>query len=97
MALPYFLTANKELSLLQTSWQKSLNPLLANPITQGFTLRAPLINGVTVVNHLLGRRMQGWLIADVDGAATIYRSAPLNDLTLTLTSSAAVNVEIYVF
>ncbi len=98
MSLPYFLTDDRQLSLLQTSWQKELNPLLANPLSQGLLIRAiPLANGVTVVNHFLGRRMQGWLVSDVDGAATIYRSAPFNDLTLTLTSNAAVNVNLYVF
>jgi hypothetical protein len=56
-----------------------------------------LINGVTQINSKLDRIMQGWMITDINGAATIYRSQPLNSKTLTLTSNAAVTVNLYVF
>ena len=56
-----------------------------------------LINGVTQIDSKLGRMMQGWMITDINGAATIYRSQPLNSKTLTLTSNAAVTVNLYVF
>ena len=49
-----------------------------------------LNNGVTAVNHILGKQKQGWSLSDIQGAATIYRSAPFNAATLTLTSNAAV-------
>ena len=41
--------------------------------------------------------MQGWSIVDVNAAVTPYRSAPLNDLTLTLTVSepCVVNIEVF--
>jgi hypothetical protein len=41
--------------------------------------------------------MQGWMITDINAAAAIYRSAPLNNLTLTLNASAACIVNIGVF
>lgn len=83
---------------MQTSWAQELNPIIANRLVQGQQLNnIKLTNGVTVVNHLLGRKMQGWTLADVDGAATIYRSQPLNNLTLTLTSNAAVTVSLWVW
>ena len=98
MALPYFLTSNKELSLLQTSWQAQINPVLANPFVQGILIEdVALVNGSTVINHLLGRKQQGWVLVDISGAATIYRSQPFNSLTLTLVSSAAVTVNLYCF
>jgi hypothetical protein len=98
MQLPYSQTINADLNALQTKWRGILNPFLAIPLNNSTLLTGiPLINGVTVVNHTLGRMMQGWILSDVDGAATIYRSAPLNDLTLTLTSSAAVIVSLAVF
>jgi hypothetical protein len=56
-----------------------------------------LINGTTIINHGLGKMQQGWFIVDINGAATIYRSQPLNDKTLILNSSAAVIVSIGVF
>ena len=86
------------LPLMQTQWAAQLNPLLDNPLSSAILLEGvSLNNGVTVVNHLLGRQMQGWFIVDINGAATVYRSAPMNNKTLTLTSSAAVTVNIGVF
>ncbi len=79
-------------------WATTLNPILVNPLNSIIILKnIALINGATIINHGLGRLMQGWIIIDVNGAATIYRSAPLNPSTLTLTSNAAVTVTLGVF
>lgn len=84
--------------LHQTSWKTAITPVLQNEINQGLLLTGvKLTNGVTVINHLLGRKMIGWQQADIDGPATYYRSAALNDLTLTLTSNAVVTVSLWVF
>lgn len=86
------------MSLLQTNWASILNPIIANPMSDGVFLKGvELINGVTVVNHLLQRKQQGWIIIDTNAAASIYRSASFNALTLSLTSNAAVTVNLYVF
>ncbi len=83
---------------LLTKWSSTLNPLLADPLNNASILEnVALINGATVINHKLGQQMQGWYIVDQQGVASIYRSAPFNSLTLTLTSSAAVTVNIAVF
>lgn len=75
-----------------------MDPIVSNGLNNVSVLEdIDLANGTTVVNHRLGRMMQGWFILDIDGAATIYRSAPMNTLTLTLTSDAAVTVKIGVF
>ncbi len=96
--LPIFTTGDKDLALLQTRWAQQLNPLLRAPMSKGFILQGvELINGTTVVNHLLSRKLQGWYVVDQDASAIIYRSAPKNDLTLTLTSNAAVTVDLFVF
>ena len=85
-------------SLANPQWAASLNPILNNPTNTSMILKnQPLINGVTIINHGLGRLMQGWIITDINGAATIYRSAPFNNKTLTLTSNAIVTVSIEVF
>jgi len=98
MALPSFNTPDRILSMLQSSWASLLNPLLANPVTKGVTLtKINLINGSTVVNHLLDRQMQGWIITDISAPATVYRSQPLNNKTLTLTSNAATTVSLWVY
>lgn len=83
---------------ITTRWKALLDPLLANPINGVQILEnIQLAMGSNSVNHLLGKKMQGWFIVDINAAATIYRSAPFNDLILTLTSSAAVTVNIGVF
>lgn len=84
--------------LAQTQWASQLNPLIKNQLTQGILLtNISLINGVSVINHLLGRMQVGWLITDLNAAAIIYRSQPLNDKTLTLTSDAACVANIWMF
>lgn len=89
---------SRDFAMMQTQWKSALDPVLSRPSNSGNILpNVALANGVTVVNHLLGRMLQGWAIVDINGAAAIYRSAPLNDKTLTLTSNAAVTVSIEVF
>jgi hypothetical protein len=98
MSLPYIQSDNNTLQLLQTQYRSQLNPVLANPLTNPLILKNVLLaNGITVINHKLQRMMQGFIISDIDSPATIYRSAPLNDLTLTLTSNATATVAIVVF
>ncbi len=96
--LPIFQTKDQTLSLLQTSWKAALTPVLQNELNQGILIQdISLINGVTVINHLLSRKQIGWIITDNNAAANIYRSAALNDATLTLTSNAVCTVSIWMF
>lgn len=92
------LPKNLPLSLMQTLWSSVINPVLANPMTNMTMIpNVKLINGTTVIPHLLGKVQQGWVLVDVQGAATIYRNSPFNKLTLSLSSSAAVTVSLGVF
>lgn len=99
--LPIFQTSSKELNLLQTNWASQLNPMLSNPASQSILLKnVPLINGLTVINHRLGRVLQGWKIVRQRAAASIYDTQDSNqnpELTLFLNSSAAVTVDLEVF
>lgn len=98
MQLPLPKLIDTATSMALARWKSILDPLIAKPQSQGLILtEVQLKNGVTVINHLLGDLMQGWAIVDINGAAAIYRSAPFNDKTLTLTSNAAVTVDIEVF
>lgn len=88
----------QDFMLMQSQWKSKLDPLLGNPLNSASILSGVVLkNGTNVINHLLGQMMRGWTITDINGAATIYRSAPLNEKTLTLTSNAAVTVNIEVF
>lgn len=84
--------------LLQNRWSSIINPILANPTNQTSLLNnIELSPGVNVINHKLGRKMQGWVLTDINGIANIYRSAAMNNLTLTLTSDATVTISLGVF
>lgn len=98
MALPIFNSPVKELSLMQTQWATQINPVIQNPANKSLLLKdVSLSVGDNVINHRLGRTPQGWKIIDINGVSDIYRSASLNDLTLTLNSSAAVTVSLEIF
>jgi hypothetical protein len=96
--LPLYKTEDQVLQLWQTKWKAELDPVLSNPILNGTLLESvSLANGVTVVNHRLGRRPRGWFIVDINAAATVYRSQPLTEKTITLTSDAAATCKLWVF
>lgn len=98
MQLPKILSDDQTMQLMQTKWASILNPLLAQPLSSSNILPAvALITGDNVINHLLARKMQGFIISDINAAATIYRSAPFNDQTLTLNSSANCSIALVVF
>lgn len=79
-------------------WASALNPVIANPLNTSKVLNNTSLKvGSNIINHGLGRTMLGWFVTDIQGIASIYRSAPMNATTLTLTSDAAVTVNIGVF
>lgn len=81
-----------------TQWKSLIDPLLSNRLTQGFLISdIKLLNGENTINHLLSRKMTGWYMTDVNAAAVIYRSQPLNDKTLTLNSNAVCVISLWVF
>ena len=41
----------------------------------GVMVSSDIVSGVTPINHGLGRQPIGWLIADLDDAALIYRDS----------------------
>ena len=89
------------LELMQTQWAQELNPVLNCPLIAGRLIsQVALVNGVTVVNHKLGRKLVGWLVTGISGSANIYDNQATNqmpELTLSLTSNAAVTVSLWVF
>lgn len=97
-SLPIFKDSNKNFMMHQTSWSAAILPTLNNEINQGILLEnIALTAGINTINHLLGRKQIGWQISDIDANASMYRSQPLNDKTLTLTVSAPCNVALWVF
>lgn len=99
--LPQFQGTDRPTQMMQNTWASILNPLLANPLSDGLLLKdVPLVSGTTIVNHRLARKLQGWIIVGINAAATIYDNQAANstkDLTLSLTSNAACTVTLFVF
>ena len=90
-----------EWPLAQDRWAAQLDPMLASPPNNSLILKnIKLASGTNVINHLLGRKLQGWGLVRIRASATVYDNQDANqtpDLTLILISSAAVTVDIEVF
>jgi hypothetical protein len=82
----------------QTRWKSQLDPILANPTTNLTLLKGVTVQtGTNVINHLLQQVQQGWVVLDSTAAITLYRSAPFNSTTLTLTASGPATITLGVF
>ena len=101
MALPIYKLDDKDVMMLQTNWASAINPVLNNAFNNGLLLKdQSLAVGANVINHKLGRKLQGWVLTRVRAASSIYDTQDTNQspqLTLNLQSSAAVVVDLYVF
>lgn len=89
------------LNLFQTGLQRTLNPVLGNPLIDGVLLqKVVLAVGSNQVAHKLGRKLIGWYPTRVRAAATFYDTQDTNTLPeefLTLVASAAVTIDLFVF
>lgn len=101
MGLPLFQTAMRELSMLQTRWKSTIDPILDSAPNNCLVLKSvALVTGANVVNHKLGRNLQGWKLVRQRSAGSVYDTQDANqtpDLTLQLVSSANMVVDIEVF
>lgn len=85
-----------------TKWAAVLNPLLKNPALDSILLQnVTLISGNNVINHKLGRPLQGWKITRMHkNFAQIYDTQDSNQmpqLTLNLNASTGIVIDIEVF
>lgn len=101
MALPKFPTDNSALEHLQSTWATVLNPVVDNPANAGTVLKSVVLaSGANVISHKLGRKLQGWFFTRQRATGSAYDTQDTNvrpELTLLLTASAAMTVDIYVF
>jgi hypothetical protein len=68
------------------------NPLNGGTILSGVSLSA----GDNEIAHKLGKSLQGWFIVDINAASSVYKKSS-NDKTITLNSSIACVVSLFVF
>jgi len=100
--LPIFQSESKEMSLLQTQWASQINPILALPQSKSIILKdVSLVSGDNVINHRLGRKLQGWVVTRMkDSFVQLYDKQSTNnmsDLTLVLNSSGSGLIDLEVF
>lgn len=103
-ALKNIITGSFELSQVQANLDQLWKQLNLNPFQTGQWLKGQkLVSGQTSVQHGLGRIPQGWVVTNINGAATIYQvpatlsQANPTNTVLYLHSSAAVTVDLWIF
>lgn len=85
--------------LAQTKWAAILNPIISLPILNGNQISSISLvaNVPKVINHLLQRMPQGWILTDNTANTVVWRTASFNDLTITLEASANTTISFWVF
>lgn len=100
-SLPTINSDDRVLNMLQDSWSGLLDPVLKNPLVQGRLMtNVTLASGSNTINHLLARKLQGWIIVGRNTADTVYdaqASNSMQDKTLILVASGAITVNLWVF
>lgn len=93
------LSSKLEWPLANPRWASVLNPILSLPFLSGNQIDDVILvaNTPKVINHLLQRMPQGWMLTDNNSNAVVWRSAALNDLTITLEASANTTVSFWIF
>lgn len=88
-------------SLANPKWAATLNPLLANPLSNGSILpNVVLKTGANVINHGLQQKLQGYFVILNNANVTFYDSQSTNqkpELYLILNASGPATVSLYVF
>lgn len=100
--LPLVQTQSREVNQLQNNIKQILDPISSNPLNSGRILKSQsLASGSNVINHGLGRALQGWFLTrQRDVVSAIYDTQDNNpnpNQSLLLTASAPIVVDIYVF
>jgi hypothetical protein len=95
------LSPNLPWPLANPKWAASLNPLLGNPLVNGNLLNGiKVTTGANVLNHGLGRSLQGYMVVMNNANVTFYDSQSTNprpSLTLILNASGDATISLYVF
>lgn len=94
-------TTDRLLNQLQQNIFNAVNPVIQNPLVNGIILKDVILgSGTNVINHLLGRTLQGWFPTRISASATFYDKQSINktpETTLILVASAPCTVSLYVF
>jgi hypothetical protein len=85
--------------LANPKWAASLNPLLANPLVNGNLIQNIRVgSGNNVINHGLGRNIQGFMVIRNSANVTFYDAESSQpSLTFVLIASGSATISLYVF
>lgn len=91
-----------DLNMMANRWATILDPIVANPLSKAVILKnVELAAGSNIINHKLGRKLQGYYITRMrDAFAQIYDTQDDNsmpELTLLLNSSINIVVDMVVY
>lgn len=94
-----FTSQNVELTQLQSKLQEFFAPFVSNPLLDGTLLTGVVLAvGENKVEHKLQRAPLGWIVVGKNATCDIWEpSKDLNKAFITLQSSAAVTVNLWVF
>lgn len=99
--LPLIQSDSPSLQQVQTKWKSQLDPVVGNPLLAGQLLsNLSLLSGNNVINHGLGRNLQGYWVVLNSASATFYDKQSTNNmpqLTLELVASAPTTISLWVF
>lgn len=86
---------------MENMWATVIEPFLNSPPNLPLVLQnIKLVAGSNVIDHKLGRKLQGWKPVRIRALANIYDNQDNNrtpQLTLLLVSNAAVTIDLEVF
>lgn len=99
MQLPLVSSTDSAITQLSTKWKAILDPVIANPLTQGQQISSISLaaNVPTTVYHSLGQAPQGWFPVDNQASANVWRTQPFNNKTITLEASADTVISIWIY
>lgn len=90
-------TTDVNLEKIQSNTRAATQQSRSNPINSGTILSSVSLSvGDNDIAHKLTQKLQGWFIVDIDAASTIYKKSS-NDKTITLNSSVACVISLFVF
>jgi hypothetical protein len=98
---PKVQTDDRKLNLIQDAIVDAVNPLLVLPLSNSIYLQGiVLASGNNLINHGLGRELQGYIVTKKDADQSIYDNQQGNNLpdkTLLLVAGGACKVDLIVF
>ncbi len=87
-----------DLPVSMPRWKSELDPILANLLLQGEQITGvSLTTTPTVIPHNLHQVPKGWLLADQNADAVVFRTAPMTNQSVTLQATAACVVNLWVY